>query len=78
MQRLKITSLLLQFRCMTSYMKACSFLNAHCMETTKVDEHLFKKAYDENTFTEKNICCRYTLELPHTEAIAMYTINICY
>ena len=40
-------------RCMTNYMKSCSFLHAHFFELKKVVEKLFKKAYGKNSFIEK-------------------------
>ena len=46
-QKHKIDSLLLPSRCMTNYMKRCSFLHAHFFELMKVVENLFKKAYGE-------------------------------
>ena len=45
--------LLLSSRCMTNYMKTCSFLHAHFFELMKVVENLFKKAYGEKLIYEK-------------------------
>ena len=42
-QRHKRGSLLLSSRCMTNYVKTCSFLHAHCTETMKVVENLFQR-----------------------------------
>ena len=39
--------LLLSSRCMTNYMKTCSFLHDYFFELMKMVENLFKKAYGE-------------------------------
>ena len=62
-QKHKIDSLLLSSKCMTNYMKTCSFLHVHFFELMKVVENLFKKLMVKNLFFEKTYCCRYTLEL---------------
>ena len=64
-QKHKIDSLSLSPRCITNYMKSCSFLHAHFFEEMTVVENLFKKAYGEKLIYWKNICYRYTFELPH-------------
>ena len=53
-QKHKIDSLLLSSRCMTNYMKSCSFLRAHFFELMKVVENLLKKKLlVKNSFIEK-------------------------
>ena len=42
-QKHKIGGLLLSAKCLTNYMKTCSFLHAHFTDTMKVVENLFKK-----------------------------------
>ena len=65
-QKHKIDSLLLSSRYMTNNMKSCSFLHAHFIEQIIVVKNLFlKKLVVKNLLIEKNICCRYTLGLPH-------------
>ena len=49
----KIDSLLLSSRCMTNYMKSCSFLHAHFFESMKVVETLLKTLMLKNSFIEK-------------------------
>ena len=48
-------NLLLSSRCMTNYMKSCSFLHvlhSHFFELMKVVENLFKKLKVKNSFME--------------------------
>ena len=66
-QKHKIDSLLLSSRCMTNFISTCSFL-----KIMKVVEDLFKKAYGEKLIYWKDICCRYTLELPHRDNSNLY------
>ena len=53
-QKHKIDSLLLSSRCLTNFVKSCSFLHAHFFELTKVVKNLFqKKLMVKNSFIEK-------------------------
>ena len=77
-QKYKMDSLLLSSRCVTNYMKSCSFLHAHFFELLKVVEIFFlKKAYGENSFTKKtyDVGSHWNCLI---EAIPMCTYNIIY
>ena len=58
-QKHKLSSILLLSRCMTNYMEACSFLNAHFTETTEKVDNLFEKklmvnsSFIRKTYVEK-------------------------
>ena len=56
-QKHKIGSLLLSSRCMTNYMKTCSFLHAHFAETNKVVDNLFEKSLwcKKNSFISNRV-----------------------
>ena len=56
-QKHKLDRLFLSSRCMTTYMKSCSFIHAHFFELMIV-------VYGVKLIYWKDICCRYTLELP--------------
>ena len=79
-QKHKIDSLLLSSRCMTNYMKSCSFLHAHFFELMKVVENLFKKKLMvKNSFIEKIIEKTYVVGTHWNcliEAIPICTFNI--
>ena len=50
---------------MANYMKNYSFVHAHFFELMNVVDNLLKKAYGEKLIYCKDMCCRYTFELPH-------------
>ena len=60
----KADSLVQSSRYKTIYIKTYSFLHARFSELIKVVENLLRKAYVETLNYWKDICCRYTLELP--------------
>ena len=50
---------------MTNCMKTCSFIHTRLTLTIKEVENFCSNAY-ENAIYRNIICCRYTLELPHS------------
>ena len=63
-QKYRIGSLLLSSRCITNYMKTCSFLHAHFSEARKVVENFVNNTYGGHLIWYRDKCWRYTLELP--------------
>ena len=75
-QKHKIDSLLLSLRCITNYMKTCSFLHAHFTESLKMVENLFiEKLMVKKLIIEKTYVVGKHWNYLH-EAIPLRTYNI--